>query len=175
MIQSDAAGRLLAEAMDKGAWDWSEMLADLRNQTDTAPDRYAAFWLVARQDWLPGMNRTIRTVMGTDSPPWDYAFANECRAFADLLEQEAADEDRDLTPNPAPMTGRRGRLTKAESEAKRAKLMATVGQYPAMKDDIKKLVKEVGVSDSQIRRWLDEAEQKYRASAAATPTRSPEE
>jgi hypothetical protein len=64
---------------------------------------------------------------------------------------------------------RRGRLNKAESEAKRAQMLATLCQHPSLKDDPGKLAAMVGVSSLTVRRWLDDEERKYRESVAANP------
>jgi hypothetical protein len=50
---------------------------------------------------------------------------------------------------------RRGRMPKAESEARRAAMQAKLTKYPAMKDDIPALASEAGVSERQARRWVN--------------------
>ncbi len=64
---------------------------------------------------------------------------------------------------------RRGRLSKEESDAKRATMLATIRQHPSLKDDPAKLAQDVGVSESTVRRWLDDEERKYRESRPARP------
>ena len=66
-------------------------------------------------------------------------------------------------------TKRRGRLPKAESDAKRADMLATLRQHPSLKDDVGTLAGMVGVGESTVRRWLDEEQQKYLESQAARP------
>lgn len=56
---------------------------------------------------------------------------------------------------------RRGRLTKDESEAKRAQLLATIKEHSSLKDDPTVLARMIGVSESTIRRWIGQEEQAY--------------
>lgn len=62
---------------------------------------------------------------------------------------------------------RRGRLPKEEREAKRASMLATIRQHSSLKDDPAKLAADIGVSESTIRRWLDDEQEAYRNSKAA--------
>lgn len=64
---------------------------------------------------------------------------------------------------------RRGRLSKEESEARRANMLATICQHPSLMRDVPALARMVGVSESTARRWLDEEQQKYLESKAARP------
>ena len=68
-------------------------------------------------------------------------------------------------------TGKRraGRLSKEDGEAKQAYMLALIRQHPTLKDDPGELARLVGVSESTIRRWLEDEEQKYRESKAANP------
>lgn len=63
--------------------------------------------------------------------------------------------------------GRRGRLRRKDSEAKRAGMLAKVRQHLTLKDDPKLLASEFGVSESTARRWLNAEEQRYLDSRAA--------
>lgn len=64
---------------------------------------------------------------------------------------------------------KRGRLSKAESDAKRAYMLAKIRMHATLKDDPAELANIVGVSETTVRRWLDEEEQKYLDSRAANP------
>jgi hypothetical protein len=72
-----------------------------------------------------------------------------------------------MQPTPADLSQHKGRLRTIDSKAKRAQLLATIRQYPAMKDHPAKLAREVGVGESTVRRWLDAEEQAYRGCRAA--------
>lgn len=64
---------------------------------------------------------------------------------------------------------RRGRMNKADSEAKRAQLLATIRQHRSLIDDPAALASQVGVSESTARRWIEDEQQKYLESKAANP------
>jgi hypothetical protein len=64
-----------------------------------------------------------------------------------------------------------GRLPKADSEAKRADLLANIRQHPTLKDDPAALANMVDVSESTVRRWIKAEEAKYLASKPANPDR----
>jgi hypothetical protein len=64
---------------------------------------------------------------------------------------------------------RRGRLSKADREAKRTSMLATIRQHPSLSDDPAKLANMIGVSESTARRWLDEERQQYQKSRSARP------
>ncbi len=72
-------------------------------------------------------------------------------------------------------TKRRGRLPKAEGDAKRVDMLAKLRQHPTLKEDVGKLAGMVGVSEPTARRWLDEEEQRYRESRAGLHADSDEE
>lgn len=57
---------------------------------------------------------------------------------------------------------RRGRLPKAESDAKRTRLMAELVNHPTLIDDPASAAALVAVSESQARRWIDQFRQQYR-------------
>jgi hypothetical protein len=69
----------------------------------------------------------------------------------------------------APQPTRKGRLPRRDSEAKRATMLAVIRQHPTLKDEPGTLATHVGVSESTVRRWLDDEDQKYRESKAANP------
>lgn len=71
----------------------------------------------------------------------------------------------------APGGGRRGRMPKEESKTKQSLMLATIRRHPSMQDDPAKLAGMVGASESTVRRWLFEEEQKYLNSRAANPDR----
>jgi hypothetical protein len=68
---------------------------------------------------------------------------------------------------PSNETKRRGRLPKAESDAKRASMLATLREHPSLKDDVGHLARMVNVGESTVRRWLGEEQQMYLESKAA--------
>jgi hypothetical protein len=72
-------------------------------------------------------------------------------------------------------SGRRGRLAKDDAEAKRAHLLATIRNHPSLKDDAHKLAGMIGVSESTVRRWIENEENQYRLSRAAQPAEDDEE
>jgi hypothetical protein len=63
-------------------------------------------------------------------------------------------------------------LSKVDSDAMRTQLLAIVRQHPTKKDDIAGLAKEVGASESTIRRWLSDEAAKYRDSRVMEPMRT---
>lgn len=77
--QQDDAGRLVAKAMDAGAFEWSVALQTLRDKTanniNIASEGhcYAAFWILLTQEWLSGGSLD---------------FDVDCQAVADLIEKE---------------------------------------------------------------------------------------
>ena len=70
---------------------------------------------------------------------------------------------------PAEAVKLRGRLSRNESGSKRTLLLATIRQHPSLKDDPKQLASIVRVSESTVRRWLKQEENKYAASRVARP------
>ena len=99
LIDAGAAGRLLAEAMDAGAWPLADDLREIRRETlDAEPSHgYAGLWIVARQNWLRQLNPHHEDTTGTHTPPWSFEFPNDCRIVAAALDAEAASEDA-ITP-----------------------------------------------------------------------------
>jgi len=82
LMQAQAAGRLLADAMDKGAFTESSLLKDCRADTVDQGHGYDGFWIFSRQQWLPVRSKTVWKNLGTESPGWEYTFADDCRAVA---------------------------------------------------------------------------------------------
>lgn len=60
-----------------------------------------------------------------------------------------------------PTGERAGRLPKEDSKILRAVMLAKIREHPTLKEDIPALASAVGVSESTIRRWLDEEQQKF--------------
>ena len=78
-----------------------------------------------------------------------------------------------VTPTGSDEQPRRGRLSKEESSIRKTQMLLILRQHLSLKDDPATLANMTGVSESTIRRWLDEEEQTYRDSMAANP--EPEE
>jgi hypothetical protein len=57
---------------------------------------------------------------------------------------------------------RRGRLPKAEAEARRMSLLALVSQHSTLRYEFDKLAREVDVGPSTVRRWLKEEAKRER-------------
>ena len=79
-----------------------------------------------------------------------------------------------VVPEIGNFKGRRGRLGKDESSIKKANMLDLIREHTSLRDDPAKLAKMVEVSESTVRRWLDDEEQKFLKSRAANPA-PPEE
>ncbi len=98
--------------------------------------------------------------------------------YAAFVASWIADVEADLAKSggpavpvtPAVVEKRRsGRLPKDESEGRRMDMLATLRTHSSLKDDPAALARLVKVSESTVRRWLQEEEQKYLESKAAQP------
>lgn len=167
LAKEEAAGRKLAEAMDAGAWAWAwpEELADIRRETLDAGHGYAGFWILALQDWLQTLNRHHQGIVGTHTPPDPFKFRADCDTIAAGLEAVAATPVDEATP-PEATNGRKGRLPKDESDARRSYMFALLKDNPRLIDTPAELARLVDVGKSTVLRWYEE-ERKNEAELAA--------
>ena len=76
----------------------------------------------------------------------------ERRSRADEI-MEACEFLDTVTPK---NSSRRGRLKKAESKIKKSQLLALLADHPSLVKDPERAAIQVGVSSSQVRRWVQE-------------------
>ena len=138
-------------------------------------EKDAVAWLVRHHQCIPEELERLATQFffapgppqGKSEPPPPVENDQTVEGESPPGEIQAAPDE---TTADGPQAGkRRGRLPKAESDAKRADLLATLRKHPSLKDDVGKLAGTVGVGESTVRRWLDEEERNYKASKAASP------
>ena len=116
---------------------WTELKIELNGMTDLPA-------IVAKaQGWF--IKQSLLVDEPLDQPATLSHLAN---AFKDSLRPAA----------------RRGRLNRDDSNAKRTAMLVLLRQHPTIKDDLPLLASKVGASESTIRRWLAEEEQKFRES-----------
>jgi hypothetical protein len=109
------------------------------------------------------------TLLDDHLDEWE-KLAGDALRIVDTTPQQMAPTN--CTPTATGSRPKRGRLNKQESEAKRTAMLAMIRQHPSLKDDPEQLAENVGVSESTIRRWLADEEEKYKHSKAASPTQT---
>ena len=75
-----------------------------------------------------------------------------------LTEPGSADAAKQNPPASKP---RKGRLAKAESDAKKAEMLALCSKHSSLMYDLPTLAGRIGVSTDTCRRWLAESDKKY--------------
>ena len=104
LIDADAAGRLLADAIDAGAFAEASRLQKAR--AEHRKD-FKTLWILARQDFITIVHPTSAS-MSSDSKGWQHLFADDCRVIADLIESEADElhpaQDEPVLPVALPTT-----------------------------------------------------------------------
>jgi hypothetical protein len=110
--------------------------------------RHVASYLVFVSSDCPIGDIVRATPLASDTP--------KCEGVTDCKQREIEQSDA-----PVPSKSRRGRLPKEEKDILRAQFMATIREHPTMVDSPGVLASSLGMSESTVRRWIDDERKKY--------------